>query len=167
MEKLCGMLERVGDLTGGELYVPVDRDGNAQVGSFRVATQADVITIGTHTLKKPRVEENLFQYLTPGREACLYVLYFGRAPVVLGVKYSDGSKHLITKSYLRGSILQLATIFAFMYGLGGLIGGAIVGGFLGETIAPIIATLAGLGAAGWCWYTAFQFWKSYSDASAD
>jgi hypothetical protein len=167
MEKLCGKLERVGDLTGGELYVPVDRDGNVQVGSFRAATQADVITIGTNTLKKPRVEDTLFQHLIPGREGCLYVLYFGRSPVVLGVKYLDGSKHLITKSYLRGSILQLATIFAFMYGLGGFIGGAIVGGFFGQTMAPVVATLGGLGAAGWCWNTAFQFWKSYSDAVAD
>ena len=36
MEKHCGMLERVGNLTGGELYVPVDRDGYTQPGAFRV-----------------------------------------------------------------------------------------------------------------------------------
>ena len=35
MERHCGMLERVGNLTGGELYVPVDRDGLPQPGAFR------------------------------------------------------------------------------------------------------------------------------------
>ena len=29
MEKICGKLERVGDLTGGELYVPTDRSSIA------------------------------------------------------------------------------------------------------------------------------------------
>jgi hypothetical protein len=167
MEKHCGMLERVGNLTGGELYVPVDRDGNVQVGSFRAATQVDMIKIGGTILKKPRVEDDLFPHLIPGREACLYVIRMGRSPVVFGVKYPDGSKHLITKTYLRGSILQLGTIFAFMYGLGGLFVGGLVGGFLSQTIAPVTATLGGLGGAGYCFYTAFQFWKGYSDAKAD
>jgi len=167
MEKHCGMLERVGDLTGGELYVPVDRDGNVQVGAFRAATQVDSIEIGSTTLKKPRVEDDLFPHLLPGREACLYVVRMGRSPVVFGVKYADGSKHLITKTYLRNSMLQLATIFAFMYGLGGMFVGGFVGGILGATMAPIVATLAGLGGVGYCWYTAFQFWKGYSEAKAD
>jgi len=169
MEKHCGMLERVGDLTGGELYVPVDRDGNAQVGAFRVATQVDSIKIGSTILKKPRVEDDLFQHLIPGREACLYVLRMGRSPVLLGVKYPDGHKHLISKTYLRGSMLQFATIFAFMYGLGGLFVGGFLGAMLGggETTGGLFAMLGGLGGAGWCWYTAFQFWKGYGEAKAD
>ena len=85
MEKHCGMLERVGNLTGGELYVPVDRDGYTQPGAFRVATQVDSIKIGSTILKKPRVEDDLFPHLQPGREACLYVVRMGRAPVVFGV----------------------------------------------------------------------------------
>jgi hypothetical protein len=167
MEKICGMLERVGNLSGGELYVPVDRDGNVQVGSFRAATQVDSIKIGTTTLKKPRVEDDLFAHLMPGREACLYVIRMGRSPVLLGVKYPDGSKHLITKSYLRGSILQLGTIFAFMYGLGGMFVGGLIGGALSQTLAPITAVLGLLGGAGWCFYTAFTFWKGYGEAKAD
>jgi hypothetical protein len=168
MEKHCGMLERVGDLTGGELMAPVDRHGNAQwVGSYRVATQVDMIKIGSTVLKKPRVEDDLFPHLIPGREACLYVIRMGRSPVLIGVKYPDGSKHLITKTYLRGSILQLGIIFAFMYGLGGMFAGGIIGSVLGATIAPVVAVLGGLGGVGWCYYTAFQFWKGYSDAKAD
>jgi hypothetical protein len=168
MEKHCGMLERVGNLTGGELYVPVDRDGNVQVGAFRAATQVDSIKIGSTILKKPRVEDDLFTYLMPGREACLYVVRMGRSPVVFGVKYPDGSKHLITKSYLRGSMLQFATIFAFMYGLGGM----FVGGFLGtmvggETGGGVLAMLGGLGGVGYCWYTAYLFWQGYGAAKAD
>jgi hypothetical protein len=169
MEKHCGTLERVGDLTGGELYVPVDRNGNVQVGSFRAATQVDMIKIGSTVLKKPRVEDDLFAHLIPGSEACLYVIRMGRSPVLIGVKYPDGSKFLITKTYLRGSMLQLATIFAFMYGLGGM----FVGGFLGtvvgggETLGGALAMLGGLGGAAWCWYTAFQFWKAHSEAKAD
>ena len=77
----------------------------------------------------------------------------GRSPVVFGVKYPDGSKHLITKTYLRGSMLQFATIFAFMYGLGGMFVGGFVGGILGATMAPVVAMLGGLGGVGWCWYT--------------
>jgi hypothetical protein len=169
MEKHCGTLERVGDLSGGELYVPVDRDGNVQVGSFRAATEVDSITIGGTTLKKPRVEGNLFPHLIPGREACLYVIRMGRSPVLIGVKYPDGHKHLITTSYLRGSILQLGTIFAFMYGLGGLFVGGFLGAMLGggETTGPLFAMIGGLGGAGWCWYTAFQMWKAYSEAKSD
>ena len=167
MEKICGLLERVGDLTGGELYVPTDSDGNVRAGAFRVATQVDAIKIGSTVLKKPRVEDDLFQHLIPGREACLYVVRMGRSPVVMGVKYPDGSKHLITKSYLRGSILQFGTIFAFMYGLGGLFAGGLVGSFLGATLGGVFAILGGLGGAGWCYYTAFQFWKGYSEARAD
>jgi len=169
MEKYCGMLERVGDLTGGQLVAPVDRDGNAQwVGSFRVATEIASIQIGNTTLKKPRCEDDLFQNLWPGREGCLYVWRQWRTPVLVGVKYSDGTKHLISTSYLRGSILQLATIFSFMYGLGGLIAGGILGGILGlETLAPYLGVLGGLAAVGWCWYSAFQFWKDYQEAKAD
>jgi hypothetical protein len=169
MEKICGTLERVGDLTGGELYVPVDRDGYQRPGAFRVATQVDMIKIGSAVLKKPRVEDDLFQHLMPGREACLYVMRMGRSPVVIGVKYPDGSKHLITSSYLRGSILQLGTIFAFMYGLGGMFVGGFLGAMLGggETTGGIFAMLGGLGGAAWCWYTAFQMWKTYSEAKAD
>jgi hypothetical protein len=48
----------------------------------------------------------------------------------------------ITKTYLRNSMLQLATIFAFMYGLGGTFVGGFVGGILGATMAPVVATLA-------------------------
>jgi hypothetical protein len=169
MEKHCGMLERVGNLTGGELYVPVDRDGYERPGAFRVATQVDAIKIGSTTLKKPRVEDDLFPHLIPGREACLYVIRMGRSPVLVGVKYPDGHKHLITTTYLRGSILQLGTIFAFMYGLGGMFVGGFVGTMLGggETTGGALAMLGGLGGAAWCWYTAFQFWKAYSEAKAD
>lgn len=167
MEKHCGMLERVGDLTGGELYVPVDRDGRAHVGSFRVATEVDLIKIGATTLKKPRVQGELFQYLMPGREACLFIYRLGRSPVVMGVKYSDGSKHLITKAYVRGTILQLTTILAFMYGLGGLFAGGLLGGLVGgETGGGALAMLGGLGGAGWCWYSAYSFWQAYSKAKS-
>ena len=139
------MLETRRQSDGGELYVPVDRDGNAQVGAFRVATQVDSIKIGSTILKKPRVEDDLFPHLIPGREACLYVVRMGRSPVVFGVKYPDGSKHLITKTYLRGSMLQFATILAFMYGLGGMFVGGFVGGVLGVTMGGILAALGGLG----------------------
>jgi hypothetical protein len=166
MEKHCGMLERVGDLTGGQLVTPVDRDGNPQVGSFRVATQVDMIKIGSTLLKKPRVEDDLFQHLIPGREACLFIWRLGKSPVVMGVKYSDGSKHLITTTYVRGTILQLCTIFAFMYGLGGLFAGGLVGGMLGQTLGGILAMLGGLAGAGWNWYSAYTFWQAYSEAKA-
>ena len=127
--------------------------GTRRSGAFRVATQVDSIKIGSTILKKPRVEDDLFPHLMPGREACLYVVRMGRSPVVFGVKYPDGSKHLITKTYLRGSMLQFATIFAFMYGLGGMFVGGFVGGMLGVTMGGILAALGGLGGVGYCWYT--------------
>ncbi len=166
MEKHCGMLERIGDMTGGELVTPVDDQGNKKwVGSFRVATEIDAIQIGKTLLKKPRCEDDLFQNLWPGREACLYVCRIGWTPVLIGVKYADGAKHLITKKYLRGSVLQLLTVFSMMYGLGGLIGGGIIGSFIG--IDEYGVALGGLAAVGWCWWSAYQFWMAYQQAKAD
>ena len=166
MEKYCGMLERVGDMTGGEVVTQVDSQGNEKwVGSFRVATEIESIQIGQTVLKKPRCESELFQNLWPGREACLYVCRHGWTPVLMGVKYADGRKHLISTSYLRGSILQLLTIFSLLYGLGGLIVGGIIGSFIG--IDEYGVGLGGLVAVGWCWWSAFQFWKVYQEAKAD
>ena len=64
-------------------------------------------------------------------------------------------------------MLQFATIFAFMYGLGGMFVGGFVGGMLGVTMGGVLAALGGLGGVGYCWYTAFQFWQGYSEAQAD
>ncbi len=169
MEKHCGRLERVGDLTGGQIVAPVDRDGNERVlGSFRVASEIDSIQIGKMVLKKPRCEGDLFQNLLPGREACIYVWRYGRTPVILGVKYADGTKHLISKSYLRGTILQMVTIFAFMYGLGGMFAGGLIGGITGaDTLAGGLAVLGGLGGCGFQVWSAFQCWKDFGEARAD
>lgn len=161
MEKHCGRLERVGDLTGGQM---VGGGGSAA----RVATQVDSIQIGATVLKKPRCEDALFQVLEPGRDACLYVMRHGRTTVIMGVKYADGTKYLISKTYLRGSLLQLATIIAFMYWLGGLAAGGIIGSMIGfGDYTPVLAMLAGTGAGGWAWYQAYQFWQDYSAARAD
>lgn len=169
MERHCGLLERVGDLTGGHIVAPVDSDGNQRaLGSFRVASEIDSIQIGKTVLKKPRCEGDLFQNLWPGREACIYVWRYGRTPVILGVKYADGTKHLISKSYLRGTIIQIVTIFAFMYGFGGMFAGGAVGGITGsETLAGGLALLGGLGGFGFQLWSAFQCWKDFSEASAD
>ena len=166
MEKHCGLLERVGNMTGGEFVTPVDDRGNEKwIGSFRVATGIDAIQIGKTLLKKPRCEEDLAQNLSPGREACLYICRIGLTPVLLGVKYADGAKHLITKSYLRGSILQLLTVFSLMYGIGGLIAGGIIGSLIG--IDEYGVGIGGLAAVGWCWWSAYQFWTAYQEAKAD
>jgi hypothetical protein len=168
MEKLCGLLERVGDLTGGNIVRPTDEDGNQYViGSYRAASVLDVIQIGGTVLKKPMCEGVLAQQLVPGRQACLYVTRVGRKPVLVGVKYG-AEKFMITKTYLRGSMLQMATIFAFMYGLGGVMAGGIVAGMIlpGSWVPPF-AMLCGAALGLMWWYRAYQFWQAYGEAKAD
>ncbi len=161
MEKHCGKLERIGSMTGGQM---VGSGGS----TVRVATQVDSIQIGSTVLKKPRCEDALFQVLEPGRDACLYVMRQGWTTVIMGVKYVDGTKHLISKTYLRGSLLQMATIIAFMYWLGGFVAGGFVGSMIGlGDYTPALALLAGAGAGGWTWYQAYQFWQDYGAAKAD
>jgi uncharacterized membrane protein YebE (DUF533 family) len=59
-------------------------------------------------------------------------------------------------------------VLAFMYGIGGLIAGGIVGGMLLPGDLPaVVAVLGGAGAGGWCWYQAYQIWKDYGEAKAD
>ena len=166
MEKHCGLLERVGDLTGGELMMPTDRDGNQYVvGSYRAASVLDVVQIGGVVLKKPMCEGALAEKLVPGRQACLYVWRNGKKPVLVGVSYG-AEKYLISKSYLRGSILQMVTIFAFMYGLGGMFLGGMVGAMLGlpESLMGSLAMLGGAGLGLMWWYRAWQFWQDYNQA---
>jgi hypothetical protein len=166
MEKHCGMLQRVGDLTGGQMITPVDEYGREKVvGQVRVATSLNVVQIGNTTLKKVRCEDDLFPHLQPGREACLYVFRLLWTPVLLGIKYADGGKHLVTSSYVRGTILQLIVIWPFMWGIPGL----IVGGMLGSAIG-IPEALGGLGfvaGAGYAWWNAFKFWQDVGQAKAD
>ena len=53
MEKHCGLLERVGDLTGGQIMRPTDSDGNQYViGSYRAASVLDVVQIGGTAAKR-------------------------------------------------------------------------------------------------------------------
>ncbi len=167
MEKHCGLLERVGDLTGGELMMPTDKDGNQYViGSYRAASVLDVVQIGGVVLKKPMCEGDLAQKLVPGRQACIYVWRNGKKPVLVGVSYG-AEKYLISKSYLRGSILQMVTIFAFMYGLGGMFAGGLIGGMLlPEAMVVVLALLGGAGFGLMWWYRAYQFWKDYNEAKA-
>jgi hypothetical protein len=169
MEKYSGKLERVGNLTGGDLVSPVDSQGNKQwVGSYRSASEIDAIQIGSTVLKKPRCEDALFSNLRPGHEASLYVYRHFRTPVLLGVQYTDGTSHLISSSYLRGTMLQFAVVLAFMYGIGGLIAGGILGSILLPGDLPaVVALLGGMAAGGWCWYQAYQIRKDYGEAKAD
>ena len=168
MEKHCGLLERVGDLTGGQIMRPTDSEGNQYViGSYRAASVLDVVEIGGVVLKKPMCEDSLAQKLVPGRQACLYVWRNGKRPVLVGVSYGP-EKYLITKSYLRGSILQMVTIFAFMYGLGGMFAGGLVGAMiLPESLVGVVALLGGAGLGLMWWYRAWQFWQAYGQAKAD
>ncbi len=149
---------------------PVDHRGRAKwVGSFRVATQAEVIQIGDTILKKPRVEGELFEKLEPGREACLYVhRFFMRSPVVIGVKYKDGgAKHLISAKYLRGGLLQYATVFAMMSGIAGFVSMMVVGMILrlrGGDFLPPLGLLLG---TGFSWYCGWMLFKDFGEAKAD
>jgi hypothetical protein len=166
MEKYCGMLQRVGDLTGGELIGPRDDYGRPTgVGHVRVATSLSVVQIGNTTLKKPRCDDDLFPYLQPGREACLYVYRHNWTPVLLGVKYADGNKHLVPSGYIRGTIIQFVIMFAFMYGIVGAIGGAFIGQPIG--IGPVGVALGFAAGVGYAWWCAVKVWKDYSLAKAD
>jgi hypothetical protein len=168
MEKICGVLERVGNLTGGEIVRPTDAHGHQSViGSYRSASVLDTVKIGDTVLKKPMCEDVLAEQLVPGRQACLYVSRIGRRPLLVGVRY-DAEKFLITRTYLRGSLLQMTIVFALLYGLGGAIAGGIVGSLiLPASAVPALALLAGAAMGLRWWYHAWQLWRAYAEAKAD
>jgi len=169
IEKHCGRLERVGSLSGGELVQPVDRHGNTKlIGTYRSVSELDVLQVGGTVLDKPVCEGPLFENLMPGRSGCVYVWRNGRKPVLVGVKYDDGEKFLITRSYLNGSILQLVVVFSLMYGLGGMFAGGMLGSVLGlGSVTPVVAMLGGAAAVGWTWRKAWSFRQAYQEARAD
>jgi hypothetical protein len=161
MEKYCGNLERVGDLTGGGMIVPTDEEGREKlIGRVRVATELSAIQIGGKVIKKPRCEDDLFEHLHPGREACIYIFrHMHWTPVLLGIKYSDGSKHLITSSYLRGTILQYIVMWPFMTGIPGAFLGGVLFSVFGNTAASVGGGLGLVAGIGYAWWSAFRVWK--------
>jgi hypothetical protein len=170
MEKHCGRLDRVGDLTGGQIVTRVEEDQYGRktaTGSFRVATEIDVLQIGNSTLKKCRVEGNLFPFLEPGREACLYIFrHFHYVPCILGIKYKDdGSKHLASSKWIRGTMLQYIVVWPLMAGIGGAIAGGILFGIIGY--GEIGGGLGLLGGVGYAWWSAVRLWQQYGQAKAD
>lgn len=170
MEKHCGVLGHVGALSGGELVMPTDQHGNTRlIGSYRSVSEVDAIAIGATQLKRPMCEDVLWENLTPGREGCLYVWRNGRRPLVVGVKYTDGEKFLVSNSYFRGSLLQMTIVMAFMYGLGGMLAGGFLAGVLGleGSGAPMLVLLGGAMAGGMWWWRAWSFLQAYRAAKAD
>ncbi|MBT8091347.1 MAG: hypothetical protein KJO01_14165 [Gammaproteobacteria bacterium] len=170
MEKLCGEIRLVGNLTGGELRTQVDQHGNQRfVGSFRTATQLDALQVGDTTLLNARLPGNIYDALATGRTACVYVFRtLLRKALILGVKYEDtGDKHLIGHSYYRGTLLQLATVHTLLNAIGcwilGMIVGAIIG--LGQSAVPPLLGLVG----GWAasWWQAYCFYTDFRRAQAD
>jgi len=170
MEKHCGKLERVGDMTGGQIVtrVEIDQQGRrTPTASFRVATEIDVVQIGNTTLKKSRVEGALFGNLIPGREACLYIFrHFHWTPCILGIKYKDdGSKHLASWAWIRNTMLQYIIVWPLMTCIAGVIVGAILGGIVGvDEYGAVLGLLAGIG---YPWWSAVRLWKEYGQAKAD
>jgi hypothetical protein len=170
LERHCGKLDRVGDMTGGEIVTQVEID---QLGrrtpkfSFRVATEIDVVKIGNTSLKKCRVEGNLFPFLEPGREACLYIFrHFHRVPCILGIRYKDdGSKHLASSKWVRGTMLQYIVVWPLLTCIAGMIVGSIIGGIIGidEYLGPV-GLLVGLA---YPWWSAVRIWQDYGQAKAD
>jgi hypothetical protein len=168
MEKLCGVLEQVGELTGGDIVQPVDAQGRpAVVGAYRTASVLDAVKIGGKVLKRPICEDVLAEQLVPGRQACLYVWRNGRRPMVLGVRYG-ADRFLITKTFLRGSLLQMTIIYALFYGLGGAILSGIVGSLvLPASMVSAFTLLAGAAGVLMWWWRAWQLRQAYVAARAD
>ena len=53
MDKICGEIKMVGNLTGGELRTQVDEYGRQRfVGSYRSASVLDALQVGNPTLLK-------------------------------------------------------------------------------------------------------------------
>jgi hypothetical protein len=170
MEKHCGLLSDVGNLKGGETIARVDEHGRAKfIGQVKVATEIDVIRIGSTELKKVRCEGVLYNELEPGRNACLYVYrHLWRTPVLLGIRYDgEQQKHMVSDAYYRGSLLQYALPLAFMYAIGCWILGMIVGMVIGmgqSSVPPVLGLLGGFGLA---WYSAFRFRADFQEAKSD
>ena len=170
MEKLCGLLGEVGRLKGGETITQVDENGRARfIGQVKVATEIDVIRIGTTELRKVRCEGVLYNELEPGRQACLYIYrHLWRTPVLLGVRYDgEPQKRMVSDAYRRGSMLQYALPLALLYAIGGWILGMVVGIVIGmgqSSVPPVLGLFGGLGLA---WYSAFRFRADYQAAKSD
>jgi hypothetical protein len=170
MDKICGEIKMVGDLTGGELRTQVDEYGRQRfVGSYRSASVLDALQIGDTTLLKSRCQADVYNALEPGKRVCVYVFRtLFRVPVLLGVRDDkSGEKVMISRAYYRGSLLQLVFVHAMLNSIGCWIAGMIVGIVIGlgqSAVPPLLGFLAGLGAS---WWMAYQFRQDYHQAIAD
>lgn len=170
MEKHCGLLGHVGRLKGGETITRVDEQGRARfIGQVKVATEIDVVRIGTVELRKVRCEGVLYNELDPGRLACLYVYrHLWRTPVLLGIRYDgEARKRTISDAYYRGSLLQYALPLALLYAVAGWILGMVVGIVIGlgqSSVPPVLGLFGGLALG---WYSAFRFRADYQAVRGD
>jgi hypothetical protein len=170
MEKLCGEIKLVGNLSGGDIRTQVDQYGNAKfVGSYRTALVLDALQVGDTTLLKAGCNGEVYNALDTGRNACVYVYRsLLRKAIVLGVKYEDtGEKTLVGQSYYRGSLIQLATVHTLLNTIGCWILGMIVGIIIGlgqSAVPPMLGFLGGWGAS---WYMAYQWYSDFQAAKAD
>lgn len=170
MEKICGEIKLVGNLSGGEIRTQVDQYGRQKfVGSYRTAVVLDALQVGDTTLLNARCPGDVYNALETGRSACVYVYRsLLRKALLLGVKYEDtGEKQLVGHSYYRGTLIQLATVHTLLNTLGCWILGMIVGIIIGlgqSAVPPLLGLLGGWGAS---WYMAYQFYTDFQSAKAD
>ena len=169
MEKICGEIKLVGNLTGGDIHTQVDHAGRARfVGSFRTAIELDALQIGDTTLLKGRLSGDVYNALETGRQACVFIFRtLLRKPLILGVKYDDtGEKQLIGHSYYRGTLIQFATVHTLLNAIGCWILGMIIGGIIGlgqSAVPPLLGLVGGWAAS---WWQAYRFYVDFQAAQS-
>lgn len=151
MPKYCGIIKRVGNKEG-DLWI----NSGSAMSNVRVSGKVSVIEIGDTMLRNVGCTNDIFDLLDLGRDACLFVHYKWKTPIILGVKYSDGDK-----KYLIG----LGTIFASIFS--SLFFPVLIGGFLGLILTPgpigILIFLAIVGLPAW---NVVKLLKVYSEANS-
>jgi hypothetical protein len=170
MDKICGEIKMVGNLTGGDIRTMVDQYGrHVTVGSYRSASVLDALQVGHTTLLKARCPAEVYDALVPGKQACVYVFRtLLRVPLILGVRDTEGgAKTMIGHAYYRGTLLQFTSVHAFLNAIGCWIAGMIIGIVIGlgqSAVPPVLGFLGGLGAT---WWMAHRFWQDHREAARD
>ena len=166
MVKYSGMLQHVGTWRGGML-VEEDVKTKRQTAKARIRGEVDSLTIGSTTLKRPACTEGLFPFLEAGREATLYVYrHFFMKNYIIGVKYADGTRHVMPSNEVRGTVLQYIFVWPLLLAIPGMLIGVALGKIFGAG-GNVLPPLGMLGTTLFAWWSAYRLRQDLKLAGAD
>ena len=173
MTKYCGEIKDVGAVTGGG-YVATGtehRDGSFSVpvgAMVKIATEISRLEIGNTVLSKARVcVAALAGYIRKGDDACVFVYgHLLRKKVIIGVKSSTGPSWTLPHSRFLVMMLVYALVWPVIVGIPAVLGGVIIGGFIGPSVAGFFGTLGMFYAIGISWFSGVRLYLAFQEMQA-